>query len=759
MGRQRNKILILLTTLAIFLLTVGAGCDKCSKSEVTISLSHHSVTLAEGENFTLSAEVSGTQNTPVWSSSEPGVAAVGGDGTVFATGVGTANITATVDGVSDTCVCTVAGESSVLDFSYVNLHKGDEIELYVGETFTVLIENESDYEIIQLSVRDTTIADIDGNVITAVAEGNSYIDVSVVRGGTTLYDVLTVTVKEHSYIDLSESRIELEIGESAEISVTELYDGGKDVLIQKVGEVSFNTEDEAIAEFKDGKVTAKSAGETKLVASYTCASGLLLTAETEIMVIGGGSLLENGLKNPETNWTKYEYGGFYGGNTTAGLSGIKIQQNEERLNGYVNPELLSAAYESGYRYITLSYENGKGSTAGRPWVGIYIGSDADAGGLADKQVALGQEEQKSMTLPLTDLRGNDGIFRLHFTVAGGWASSDGSGYANFYATLTNLQFMTEQSYIEVLLTDVDTDYSSEQCLGVWQGNVRVAGGKVRVHEGINNNMQAPYPSASISPDLLEKAYEKGYRYITVSYENGTGNSGQLPWVAVYTKDGYQESSTSANRVWNTDAASGNIVLPISELVGSQGDYTLQIRVYGGWGGVYDKYFITLTDVGFMTEKDYFDGFLSGNANFASDGMTGFYTKVWDQGTSWTPEYKYDAAKGGIVMTNAQRIRFFSDFIAYAAEAGYTSVTCTIKAGGTTDPYWMFVRTYDTETDASKNLATVHGTETTESTVTVNLEDLYYKGTNFADYTNSYVLMFHLSNDGTSGIITNVTFNK
>lgn len=348
------------------------------------------------------------------------------------------------------------------------------------------------------------------------------------------------------------------------------------------------------------------------------------------------------------------------------------------------------------------------------------------------------------------------------TVSGGVVTPVSAGTANITVTVAGASATCAVVVAESNI--FDQDFALAENISFWQGsgNIKTSSDYIRIGQGIDNNTQAPYPSATLSSELLETAYEHGYRYITLSYTRGPGNTesgGDPPYVAIYTKDGYQESSTSANRVWNSTAASGEVLLTIADLIDSQGEYTLQIRVYGGWAGIYNKYYADLTSVKLYTESGYLGYLLENNTNFASDGMTGFYTMVWEDNKDLAPTYEYNSSKGGIVLTNAQRLRLSADVIACAVEAGYTSVTCSIKLGGTTDAYWMFVRTYDTATDASKNLVALHGTETTEQTVTVDLEDLYYTGTKFADYTNSYVLMFHLSNDWTNGVITNVTFNK
>lgn len=72
-----------------------------------LKLNRSDFTLASaGESWRLT--VSGTSSTPTWSSSNTNVATVGADGTVKAVGKGTCQVSATVDGVTLTCIvrCT-----------------------------------------------------------------------------------------------------------------------------------------------------------------------------------------------------------------------------------------------------------------------------------------------------------------------------------------------------------------------------------------------------------------------------------------------------------------------------------------------------------------------------------------------------------------------------------------------------------------------------------------------------------------------------
>lgn len=81
----------------------GASSGGSSSAAATLTPSHSDVTLYKaGESFRF--RVSGTDSTPVWSTSNSGVASVDGSGTVTAVSKGTCNVTATVDGQTFTCI-------------------------------------------------------------------------------------------------------------------------------------------------------------------------------------------------------------------------------------------------------------------------------------------------------------------------------------------------------------------------------------------------------------------------------------------------------------------------------------------------------------------------------------------------------------------------------------------------------------------------------------------------------------------------------
>lgn len=81
----------------------GASSGGSGSASATLTPSHSDVTLYKaGESFRF--RVSGTDSTPVWSTSNSGVASVDGSGTVTAVSKGTCNVTATVDGQTFTCI-------------------------------------------------------------------------------------------------------------------------------------------------------------------------------------------------------------------------------------------------------------------------------------------------------------------------------------------------------------------------------------------------------------------------------------------------------------------------------------------------------------------------------------------------------------------------------------------------------------------------------------------------------------------------------
>lgn len=136
-----KKLLSLTAALltCVFILSIGASANPKTPKKKSISLDSTSVTLCEGETFTLKPSVMGYKKCTVqWSSSDKSVAAVKKGGIVTALKEGTADISVRIKGTDLKAVCRVsvtAREPDPDDYTTVTLD---------GKTYTLSFEDDFD---------------------------------------------------------------------------------------------------------------------------------------------------------------------------------------------------------------------------------------------------------------------------------------------------------------------------------------------------------------------------------------------------------------------------------------------------------------------------------------------------------------------------------------------------------------------------------------------------------------------------------------
>lgn len=177
----------------------GAICRvtvlKNSIAVTSISLDQTSCSIVEGTTVTLSATVlpsNATDPSVSWSSNDPGVATVNGDGVVTGKSVGSATITARAGNQSATCRVTVT--SATIEVSSITLNTNS-LSLTVGNsstlTATVLPADATDKTVTWES-NDTGVATVSSSgVVTAVSVGTC--TVTAKAGGKTASCAVSVT--------------------------------------------------------------------------------------------------------------------------------------------------------------------------------------------------------------------------------------------------------------------------------------------------------------------------------------------------------------------------------------------------------------------------------------------------------------------------------------------------------------------------------------------------------------------------------------
>lgn len=192
-----------------------------------------------------------------WSSSNTDVAEVT-NGEVRAMGTGTAGITATINGISRTCMVSVTNPCTSFELS------ASQVTLIEGNTYTLSVasttpENaDKDYSISWISSREDVVT-VSGGMLTALKEGSAVITARLTSAAGTFERTCTVTVnaatEKLTGITVEPSSMNLKAGETGVIQVTPVPAGAS------LGEKTYSSTNTSVAEVdKTGRVTAKKSG-------------------------------------------------------------------------------------------------------------------------------------------------------------------------------------------------------------------------------------------------------------------------------------------------------------------------------------------------------------------------------------------------------------------------------------------------------------------------------------------------------------------
>lgn len=230
----------------------SANCTVTVK-ESSIALSMDTMQLSNkgtGSSMKLTPSIVGSKKSVKWVSSDKTVATVS-NGKVTGKKSGTAIITATANGVSDTCVVTVTdGLVSISE---------EKVLLYVGGTKTEtkqLKTNAGKKDVLVWSSSDDSIATVNNGLVTAKGEGTAIISVCC----NEKTDSCEVTVKNTA----------TEIGEDTVFLRTKGSDKTYQLNSSVTGRsssVKWTSNDTKVASVSKGKVTAKKAGTATITAT------------------------------------------------------------------------------------------------------------------------------------------------------------------------------------------------------------------------------------------------------------------------------------------------------------------------------------------------------------------------------------------------------------------------------------------------------------------------------------------------------------
>ncbi len=188
---KKAVIFVLTCVLVVAMLLACVACEP-PKDPTTITLSDQAITIGVGDSKRVRAEVSDGSDV-VWSSSNDSVATVSAAGIVRGVSAGTATITATANGVSETCSVTVEDITIFLDKTELSLDI--ETESKKSATLVATIKNGSTVlnEEVVWSSSDNEVATVDQNgTVTAVAVGSATITAKRSQGNATATCQVTV---------------------------------------------------------------------------------------------------------------------------------------------------------------------------------------------------------------------------------------------------------------------------------------------------------------------------------------------------------------------------------------------------------------------------------------------------------------------------------------------------------------------------------------------------------------------------------------
>lgn len=230
----------------------------------SLKINKEDFTMTKGTSETLT--VTGTPadalegQTITWKSSNKDVVTVDSEGKVEAVGVGNATITATAAGKSDSVKITVNNplKKITVDPATLTLKKG------TSKTLSVKYDpaDTTDNKAVTWESSDKSVATVDANgKVTALKDGSATITAKV--GKLTATCALTVQEKKLTGISLDKTALELSKGQSSE-ALKVIYTPA-DTTDDKT--VTWSNADEKIATVKNGVVTAKATGTTKITAT------------------------------------------------------------------------------------------------------------------------------------------------------------------------------------------------------------------------------------------------------------------------------------------------------------------------------------------------------------------------------------------------------------------------------------------------------------------------------------------------------------
>ena len=284
--KQKWKVFLSLICALVMSCSILAACDNGgeTQSEVTVTLSEETLTLDLYEPATLEATVTGTDEDPVWSSSNEAVATVSDTGEVVGLSNGQATITATVGDVSDSCAVTVQSTGATPMITGLPT----QVTMAVDDTRTLTPAAEYKGNALSLTYAyessDAAVASVtSAGVITAEGRGTATVSVTASYYTFNLEQDITVTVTDNVSIALDADSLSLNVNDTRQLEATITVNG--EAYTSTEGIAWSSSDSEAVEVSGTGLVTAKAETQMPVTVTLTFTyEGQTFTADCTVSV-------------------------------------------------------------------------------------------------------------------------------------------------------------------------------------------------------------------------------------------------------------------------------------------------------------------------------------------------------------------------------------------------------------------------------------------------------------------------------------------
>lgn len=297
--KKRLLSMIALVCCVLSACIAFAACDGTVEGDdgQKYSINKTSVTLEVGEQTTLTVTATPSKELNVqWSVAPAGIATVE-NGTVTAVSVGTAIVTATVDG--KVLACTVNVTEAAIMYTYTLNKSTLSLEVDEEETLTVTCDPATPDVTYAWESSDTTVATVNNGKVTAVGGGTANISLKVgdeeVASCTVTVTAYTYTIPATLSVDYGATNAKITVSVTPQKTTAYTFTVDKTDIITSVdntGAITLNTNS------KLGNVTVTVKDNGKTVGTCTVAVKPVVMVTPKLQLHDGGNATLDVTTNP-----------------------------------------------------------------------------------------------------------------------------------------------------------------------------------------------------------------------------------------------------------------------------------------------------------------------------------------------------------------------------------------------------------------------------------------------------------------------------